>query len=91
MITPESDLAGAIVAAWKTNNRVTMFLIENLPSDVWPMVIPGMPRRTVRMIAGHLQQCPLHVDQDAGAAARDPCTDECQPARRDAARVAART
>ena len=48
------DLADAVVAAWKTNNRVTVFLIENLPSELWPMAVPGMARRTVRMIAGHL-------------------------------------
>ncbi len=53
-MTRSVELAGAVVEAWKTNNRVTAFLIENLPSEVWPMVVPGMPRRTVRMIAGHL-------------------------------------
>ena len=53
-MTQDVDLADAVVAAWKTNNRVTMFLIENLPSELWPMAVPGMPRRTVRMIAGHL-------------------------------------
>jgi uncharacterized damage-inducible protein DinB len=48
------DLADAIVAAWKTNNRVTVFLFENLPPELWPATIPGAPRRTVRMIAGHI-------------------------------------
>jgi uncharacterized damage-inducible protein DinB len=54
MMTPQLDLAGALVAAWKTNNQVTVFLIKNLPSELWPMIVPGMPRRTVQMIAGHL-------------------------------------
>ncbi len=31
-MTQDVDLADAVVAAWKTNNRVTMFLIESLPS-----------------------------------------------------------
>lgn len=31
-----------------------MYLIENLPSELWPMTIPGSPRRTVRMLAAHL-------------------------------------
>ena len=53
-MSPGLDLADAVAAAWKTNNRVTVFLIENLPAELWPMVVPGMPRRTVRMIAGHL-------------------------------------
>jgi uncharacterized damage-inducible protein DinB len=43
----------ALIAAWHTNNRVTTFLIENLPPDLWSMQIPGSPRRTVRMLAAH--------------------------------------
>jgi uncharacterized damage-inducible protein DinB len=43
-----------ILAAWWTNNRVTVFLVENLPSALWGASVPGAPRRTVRMIAGHI-------------------------------------
>ena len=43
-----------LLDAWKTNNRVTVFLVERLPSEVWNAAVPGMPRRTVQMIAGHL-------------------------------------
>jgi len=53
-MSPGLDLADAVAAAWKTNNRVTAFLFENLPSELWPMAVPGMSRRTVRMIAGHV-------------------------------------
>jgi uncharacterized damage-inducible protein DinB len=52
-MTPKFALADAVVAAWKTNNRVTVCLFENLPFEAWPVVVPG-PRRTVRMIAGHI-------------------------------------
>jgi uncharacterized damage-inducible protein DinB len=52
-MTPKVALADAVVAAWKTNNRVTAFLFENLPFEVWPMVVPGS-RRTVRTIGGHI-------------------------------------
>ena len=52
---PESgDLAESIVAAWRTSNRVTVFLIDNLPTAVWTARIPGAPLKTVRMLAGHL-------------------------------------
>jgi uncharacterized damage-inducible protein DinB len=44
----------ALIAAWHTNNRVTTFLIENLPADIWSMNIPGSPRRTIRMLAAHI-------------------------------------
>jgi hypothetical protein len=43
-----------LVDAWRTNNRVTMFLIEQLPADLWSVPVPGAPRRTVRMVAAHL-------------------------------------
>ena len=32
-MTQDVDLADAVIAAWKTSNRVTMFLFENLSSD----------------------------------------------------------
>jgi uncharacterized damage-inducible protein DinB len=53
-MTQPVDLADAVIAAWKTSNRVTLFLFENLPSELWPMTVPGTSRRTVRMIAGHI-------------------------------------
>jgi uncharacterized damage-inducible protein DinB len=43
-----------LIAAWRTNNRVTTYLIENLPSELWSENVPGMPRRTVRTIAAHI-------------------------------------
>jgi uncharacterized damage-inducible protein DinB len=42
-----------LIAAWRTNNRVTMYLIERLPVQLWSMSIPGAPRRTVGMVAAH--------------------------------------
>ncbi len=47
----------AVVATWRTSNRITIFLFENLPAELWPMKVPGAPRRTVRMIAGHIHNC----------------------------------
>jgi uncharacterized damage-inducible protein DinB len=43
-----------ILAAWRTNDRVTVFLVEHLPAPLWEASVPGAPRRTIRMIAGHL-------------------------------------
>lgn len=39
---------------WRTNCRVTRTLIAHLPPSIWAQTIPGMPRRTVRMVAAHL-------------------------------------
>jgi uncharacterized damage-inducible protein DinB len=44
----------SLFAAWRTNNRVTMYLIERLPAELWRAPLPGSPRRTVGMMAAHL-------------------------------------
>jgi uncharacterized damage-inducible protein DinB len=44
----------ALIAAWHTNQRVTTYLIKNLPRELWSMNIPGSPRRTIRMLAAHI-------------------------------------
>lgn len=51
---PPPDLGASLLSAWRTNNRVTIELVENLPPEIWGAAIPGVPRRTVRTIAAHL-------------------------------------
>jgi uncharacterized damage-inducible protein DinB len=53
-VSSPPDLREAILAAWRTNNRVTLFLFEHLPPSLWAAAVPGAPRRTIRMIAGHI-------------------------------------
>ena len=48
------DLRDTILDAWRTNNRLTVFLVEHLPPRLWAAAVPGAPRRTIRMIAGHV-------------------------------------
>ena len=48
------DLQASLLSAWRTNNRVTIELIERLPPALWDLAIPGVPQRTVRAIAAHL-------------------------------------
>ena len=50
----DPETARSLIAAWRTNNRVTTYLIENLPAQLWSKAIPGVPRRTVGMIAAHI-------------------------------------
>ena len=50
----DSEDGNALIAAWRTNNRVTVYLIDNLPSELWSKNVPGVPRRTVRTIAAHI-------------------------------------
>lgn len=42
------------MSVWETSNRVTEFLFANLRDALWPMNVPGMPHRTIRMIGGHV-------------------------------------
>jgi uncharacterized damage-inducible protein DinB len=49
-----SDLRESIFDAWRTNNRLTVFLFERLSPSLWTASLPGAPRRTIRMIAGHV-------------------------------------
>ena len=51
---PPTDLGATLLASWRTNSRVTAYLVEHLPAELWDASVPGAPRRTVRMIAGHL-------------------------------------
>lgn len=44
----------SVLATWQTNNRVTAFFVENLPSELWSMKLPGSSQKTIRMIAGHI-------------------------------------
>ena len=43
-----------LLNAWRTNNRVTVFLCEHITPELWTATVPGAPRRSVRMIAGHI-------------------------------------
>lgn len=43
-----------VIAAWRTNNRATTYLVERLPPAVWSSAVPGIPRLTVRKTAAHL-------------------------------------
>jgi uncharacterized damage-inducible protein DinB len=47
-------LGPTILGAWRTNSRVTDYLVEHIPAGLWDLPVPGFPRRTVRIIAAHL-------------------------------------
>jgi len=48
------DLRATILSAWETNNRVNLYLIGQISAPLWAADVPGVPRRTIRMIAAHL-------------------------------------
>jgi uncharacterized damage-inducible protein DinB len=51
---PPLHLQDAILTAWRTNSRVTGYLIEHIPTVLWSAAVPGVPTRTIRAIAAHL-------------------------------------
>src|SRR6185369_904387 len=48
------DVQSSLLAAWHTNNLVTMRFIERLPPTLWDVAVPGLPRRTIRAIGARL-------------------------------------
>jgi uncharacterized damage-inducible protein DinB len=62
----------ALIAAWHTSHRVTVYLIENLPPELWSRSVPGSPRRTVRMIAAHIHNARCMWIKMLGARHRIP-------------------
>jgi len=48
------DPGATLLAAWRTNSRVTAFLVEQLPAAAWGAGVPGAPRQTIRGLAAHL-------------------------------------
>jgi uncharacterized damage-inducible protein DinB len=43
-----------LIAAWRTNNRVTTELVASLPPALWSLAVPEGPQRTIRAVAAHL-------------------------------------
>ncbi len=54
MRSRSSSLHDSILRAWSTNARVTTYLVEQLPETLLNAGVPGSPRRTIRMLAGHI-------------------------------------
>jgi uncharacterized damage-inducible protein DinB len=71
-VLPDSEDGHALIAAWHTSHRVTVYLIENLPPELWSRNVPGSPRRTVRMIAAHIHNARCMWIKMLGARDRIP-------------------
>ena len=56
-----------IVAAWQTNNRATVYLVEHLPPAAWSSPVPGIPRQTIGTIAAHIHNSRCRWIKSIGA------------------------
>lgn len=61
------DVRSSILAAWRTNCRVTSMLVAGLPAPLWRSPIPGAPRRTVRTLVAHLHNARARWIRTLGA------------------------
>jgi len=59
--------ASGVIAAWRTNNSATVFLVEHLPRAVWSSRVPGIPRLTVGMLAAHIHNSRCRWIKSLGA------------------------
>jgi len=50
----DTTLQQSLIDAWRTNNRVTTYLVEHFPAPLWATPVPAASNRPVRMILGHL-------------------------------------
>lgn len=78
----------ALLEAWRVNDRVTTFLVERIPDEVWSAALPGAPRRTVRNVAAHLHNTRrnwLHGLGIRGGASRPPAADRLRATQREVA------
>jgi uncharacterized damage-inducible protein DinB len=57
-----------VVAAWLTNNDATVYLVRHLPAAVWTQNVPGIPRKTIGMIAAHIHNSRCMWIKSIGAA-----------------------
>lgn len=51
---PSLDLQDAMLTTWRTNSRVTDYLIEHIPPGLWSAAVPGVPSRTIRAVTAHV-------------------------------------
>ena len=77
-----TDLGEAILSAWETSHRTTVFFVEKLPSALWSANVPEVPRRTIRSIAAHVHNSRRNWIRTLGEGQRIPV-----PARVDPFRV----
>jgi uncharacterized damage-inducible protein DinB len=59
--------ADEAIAAWRTTNAATVYLVERLPAEVWSSPVPGIPRQTAGRIAAHIHNCRCSWIRSIGA------------------------
>ncbi len=61
------DLKAALLSALATNNRITQYLIENVPAEAWSAKTPEGKGRSIAAMAAHIHNVRLMWLKAAGA------------------------
>lgn len=66
-MTLPTDLQTSLLAAWRTNSRVTAYLVEQISEDLWAAKLLQVPTRSIRAIAAHLHNSRCRWTKTLGA------------------------
>lgn len=61
------DIAGRLLAAFETNNRINEYMIRNVPAEAWDAKPPGGKGRSIAGIVAHMHNVRLMWLKPAGA------------------------
>ena len=53
------DMAEAIIGAYATNNRINVYLVQNLPDEAWRAKLPGAKGRDIGSMVAHIHNVRL--------------------------------
>jgi uncharacterized damage-inducible protein DinB len=62
------DVAGALIGAYATNNRINVYLVRNVPDEAWNTKPPGGKGRDISSIVAHMHNVRLMWLKASGAA-----------------------
>jgi uncharacterized damage-inducible protein DinB len=61
-------IADALIRAYATNNRIDVYLVQNIPDEAWNAKPPGGKGRDIPSIVGHIHNVRLMWLKASGAA-----------------------
>lgn len=62
-------IADALIGAYATNNRINVYLVQNLPDEAWRAKLPGAKGRDVASMVAHIHNVRLMWLKAAGVTA----------------------
>src|SRR5271165_4687304 len=76
--------AEALTGAWATNNRINVYLVQNLAEEAWRAKLPGVKGRDIASMVAHMHNVRLMWLKATGAAELPPKLDPATVTRQQA-------